>query len=292
MMGMLLLLTGAAYAQGFDEREPSRNQLGAPLYPGAVYLRTVQSNLDQYHTTAEYITDDKIETAVSFFERKLPEKREVFYEDKDTYLVAFLLVTWSKVPGTPKKSDLDLLDKEPSVQLRTYDSGKYGTLIDYFIHKPDGKKKVLALDNGHTLIRYTFTKNEEDVSGKKIVGTWRGTDRDMPRYFGSVIEFRPDGTYAHTFTAANLKARGKSGALYTEKGKYAILDTIISLESANPLDGPNNRSGMAAVGAASLSIQLANSPRITYLRMHGERIHHEGPPEPGERPFNRPPPRD
>jgi hypothetical protein len=264
--GILLLLAGAAYSQGFDQREPARSQLGAPFYPGAVYVRTVQSNLDQYHTTAEYVTDDKLDTAVAFFERKLAEKREVIYEDKETYLVAFLLVTWSKVPGTPKKSDLDLLDKEPTVQVRAYDSDKYRPLIDYFFRKPDGKKKVQALENGRTLIRYTFRKSDEDVSGKKIVGVWRESDRDMPQFFGSVIEFRADDTYTFTFTAANMKARGKSGASYLEKGKYAILDNVISLESGNPLEGQGNRSGMATVGAASLSIELVNKPRMTFLR--------------------------
>lgn len=265
--GILLLLAGAAYSQGFDEREPSRGQLGAPLYPGAVYLRTIQSTLDQFHTTAEYITDDKLETAVAFFERKLPEKREVIYEDKETYLVAFLLVTWSKVPGTPKKSDLDLLDKEANVQVREYNPDQYRTLSSYFFRKPDGKKKVQALENGRTVIRYTFRKSDEDVSGKHIVGAWRETDRDMPKFFGSVIEFRADGTYTLTYTSANLKAWGKSGASFVEKGKYAVLDNVISLESANPLDGPSNRSGMVTVGAASLSFQLVNKPRTTFLKV-------------------------
>ncbi len=264
--GILLLIAGAAYSQGFDEREPARSQLGAPLYPGAVYIRTVQSSLDQYHTTAEYVTDDKLDTAVAYFERKLGEKREVIYEDKDNYLVAFLLVTWSKMPGTPKKSDLDLLEKEPCVQVWEYDSGKYRTLTNYFVGKPGGNKKVVALENGRTLIRYTYRKSEENVSEKKIVGVWRETDRDMPQFHGSVIEFRADGSYTHTFTGANLKARGKTGSSYVEKGKYAVLDNVISLESGNPLEGTGNRSGMVNVGTASLSIQLVNKPRMTFIR--------------------------
>ena len=95
---VLYFLTAAAFPQtGLNEKEPSRSQLGAPLYPGAVYIRTI-SGFDPYHTTAEYVTPDDMKTVLAFFERKLPEKRMFDYQDRRTYLFGFLLKREEK-PG-------------------------------------------------------------------------------------------------------------------------------------------------------------------------------------------------
>ena len=266
---VLYFLTAAAFPQtGLNEKEPSRSQLGAPLYPGAVYIRTI-SCFDPYHTTAEYVPPDDMKTVLAFFERKLPEKRMFDYQDRRTYLFGFLLKTWSKFPVKPKKGDLHLLEREPNVQLVEFDSNAYDTLITFFERKPEGKVKAWALMNGRIMIRYTYRLSEEDPAAKKIIGLWRNTDRDQPKYYGSTLEFHGDGSYVFTFTGDNLKALGKSGSpIRSETGTYAILVTIISLKTDQPLAGDARKSGIAAVGSVSLSLELINWPRLTFIRVN------------------------
>lgn len=264
--GILLLLAGTAFSQGLDEKEPSRKQLGAPLYPGAVYIRIFRS-LDPYHESAEYITADDLDTVIAYFERTLPENRLAIYEDKNSYIAAFLLKTWSKIPETLGKEDLPLLEKEPNLQVRSYDPVQYGTLIDFYARRPEGKVKAGALDNGQTMIKYTYRISEESASVKMIVGSWRETDRDLPRYYGSVIRFRADKTYTFTYTCDNLLAMDKTGAVYVETGKYSLMNNMISMKSDNPLDGDGKWTGFATVGNASLSLEIDGRPRMTFLRV-------------------------
>jgi hypothetical protein len=183
-------------------------------------------------------------------------------------MFGFLLKTWSKFPGKPKKDILHLLESEPNVQLVEYDSDSYTTLINYFDRKPEGKVKALALMNGRIMIRYTYRRSEDNPAAKKIIGLWRNTDRDQQKYYGSMLEFRPDGTYVFTFTDNNLKAMGKTGSPNkSEAGTYAILSTLISLKTNAPLAGEARKSGIASVRSVSLSLELINWPRLTFIRV-------------------------
>ncbi len=263
-VALLLLWTTAGVAQGLNEKEPSRKQLGAPVYPGAVFIRIV-SGLDPYHETAEYITRDSFNTVLAFFERKLPEKRQVVHESAQMYMVAFLMKTWSKVAGNLTRDDLMLLEKEPNLEIRTYDNTLYGTLIEYFSRKPEGKVKVGALENGSTLIRYTYRIEEDNTSARLLVGTWRNVDRSLEIFLGSVLEFREDGSYTLTLTDENLKAAASPGGK-TESGTYVIMNNTISLMTKTPVRGTARKSGIANVGRASLSLELIGLPRLTFIR--------------------------
>jgi len=52
-----------------------------------------------------------------------------------------------------------------------------------------------------------------------------------------------------------------------ETGNYAIMSAFISLKTDKPLAGEARKSGMAAVGSASLSLELINWPRLTFVRI-------------------------
>jgi len=255
-----------ANSQGLSEKEPSRNLLGAPTYPGAVFIRTV-TGLDPYHETAEYITRDTIETVLAFFERKLPEKRQIFFEDKNLYMVAFLMKTWSKLPGNPKKDDLELLEKEPNLRVHTFDSTQYGTLIEYFRERPNGKVKADALENGKTMISYTYRLSEDETYGKNIIGAWKNVDRSLTGYYGSMAEFRENGTYTLTLTDENIKAIKNESGAKIETGTYVVMNNTISLQSQNPVRGDTKKSGIINVGRASLSMELIGLPRLTFIRV-------------------------
>ncbi|MHB9028724.1 MAG: hypothetical protein ACYC9O_08145 [Candidatus Latescibacterota bacterium] len=266
-LSLLFLLIGSmASAQGLNENEPARQQLGAPVYPGAVFIRTA-TGLDPYHATAEFVTRDKVETVLAFFERKLPDKRQILYEDKDIYLVAFLMKTWSKLPGSPKKEELALLENEPNLQLRTFDSTKYGALIDYFSSRPNGRVKADALGRGNTMIRYTYRMDEAETSAKNIIGTWRNVDRALNAYFGSVVEFRENGAYTLTLTAENLKEQKKDSGGNSETGTFVVMTNTITLQTQTPSLGKNIKSGIVNVGRASLSLEVVGLPRLTFIRV-------------------------
>ena len=277
-----LITTGVGYSQsGLNEKEPERRQLGAYLYPGSVYIRTI-TGLDMYHETAEYITSADIKKVIEYFDRKMPEKRTFIFEDRQEYIYGFLLRTWTRFPENPDRDDLRRLDGEPNVQVTEYDPGRYATLISFFERKPDGKVKADALNNGNTMIRYTYRVEEVDRTAKRVVGVWRQTDRDQPAFLMSILEMRPDGTYRVSFTENNISHHGRPGpSPRSETGRYAVTGNVISFSTERPAFGGGRKSGIVTVGHASLSLELVGMPRLTFVRMkfmHGPDEHREGSP--------------
>lgn len=281
----LLVLSTSVSAQigGIFGDEPTGNELGAPLYPGAVYIRKT-IGIDPYHETAMYLSLVPMEMVEEFFERKLPEKRVVYYDDKEIYLTVFLLKTWSKFPRNPLKDDLSRLESELCVRVYFYNPNLYEPLAEYFDKMPEGKLRANAVRNGKTMILYTYGKSEEYKSSMRIAGRWKEVSRDIDMYFGSMLEFGPDSTYTFTFTPDNLEAMVKnSGSNQRFKGKNAgeikkyfeernpetgrdvIMKNTITMVSENPVDGIKTKSGLADVGSATLSLELINKPRLTFL---------------------------
>jgi hypothetical protein len=297
----LSLFAGNVFAQsgiesGLNEKEPSKRLLGAPLYPRAVYIRTI-SGLDPYYETAEYITGDTMDTVLGYFETRIPEKREITYEDKDNYIIIFLLKTWSPFPDKPPKEALNQLEHEPNLQLREFREGPYAPLIEYFYRKPGGKPKADALKDGRIMILYTYRISEVDRSASRLIGQWKESDRDLPNYWGSVLEFRPNGAYTITYTEQNLKGLSKIFAgkgpfrdlgaevVYKilagknpETGAFAITKNVISMESKNPVDGNPWKNGLATIANASLSLELVNMPKMVYVRLPGSKPPPPPPP--------------
>ena len=142
-----------------------------------------------------------------------------------------------------------------------------------------------ALKKARTVIRYTYRKIEEDIGFRKIMGKWKNTDRDLPDYYGSVLQFNPDSTYTFMLTDDNIAClteklsstkafKGKSPAeirIYLternpEKGRYSIMRNTIDMETDTPVMGDRMKSGLAEVKSFSLSIQFINTPRLTFIR--------------------------
>jgi len=286
MVLFMVFLSSLVSAQTIEEfeNEPTQVQLGAPLYPGAIFIRKT-AGLDPYHETAMYISLVPMKMVETFFDRKLPEKRVVYYSDEDTYLTVYLLKTWSKFPGEPTREELLKLESEPNIQISIYDPGHFKFLSEYFDNKADGKVKANAIRSGKTMIRYTYEKSEEYKSSKQIIGMWKETSRDLEDYYGSVLQFNQDSTYIFTFTAENIDALAKELALSKrfknwreddvkkyieernpEKGTYVIMKNTITMVSDNPVDGMKTKSGLANVGTATLSLELIYKPRLIFLK--------------------------
>lgn len=284
VMFLMFFLFSPASAQMIEDEEPTEKELGAPLYPGAVYTRKTVG-IDPFHETSMYITLVPMNIVETFFKKKLPEKRVVYYDDEDIYMTAFLLKTWSKFPGNPFKEELSKLECEPNVQIRYYDSETLEPLAEYFEKKPDGKTKANIIRNGKTMILYTYEKSDENKSSKKIIAAWKEVSRDLAIYTGSILEFRSDGKYTFTFTPGNLDALAKELASSRrfkdkyadevrkyieernpEKGKYVVVKNTITMVSEMPVDGTRTKSGLVDIGRATLSLELINKPRLTFLR--------------------------
>jgi hypothetical protein len=226
-----------------------------------------------------------MEMVESFFNEKLVEKRVVYYSYDETYLTAYLLRTWSKFPGNPMKEELDMLENEPSVQIRFYDPAQYESLAEFFDRLPNGKVKAATIRAGKTMIRYTYPKVEGYKSSERIIAEWRETSRDLKEYYGSTMTFKKDGSYEFELTPGNISEMAKNRslrmmlgadsedalkAILTERnpetGTYVIMRNSLSLESDNPLDGLRRKSGLARVGPVMLSMRLINKPRLTFIK--------------------------
>ncbi len=272
------------YAQtaGLGDIEPDKSAMGAPLYPGAVFIRTVEV-LDPYYESALYVTIDPIKTVEVYFERKLPEKQKAYYEDKSQYMTVFLLKTWSTFSGKPTKEELDNLEREPNIQIIDYNRDLYKSLAEYYESKPGEKQKAEALRTGHTMIRYIFRKTEQNTSADNIIGSWTSADRDLPIFFKSTITFDKNGTYIFTLTPDNVTAlvlklsSDKKDSNETdlrtfiesrnpEKGTYVIMKSTITMESSTPVIEPATKSGLAKVGAALMSLEIIGWPRLSFLK--------------------------
>ncbi|MFC1542002.1 hypothetical protein ACFL50_06090 [Candidatus Latescibacterota bacterium] len=283
---ILLLFSVSVSAQriGKFEEEPTEEELGAPLFPGADFIRKTPG-LNPIFETAVYISLVPIKDVDTFFKKRLQEKRIIYYSDDDTYLTAYLLKTWSKFPSSPTKEELERLENEPTVQVMYYDPNAYEPLAEFFEKIPGGKVKAATIRNGKTMIRYTYVRSEKSRSSKRIIGTWRETSRDLKQYFGSTIQFNEDGTYIFTLTPNNIAEMVKNPflrkmfgirneedlrkhieSINPETGKYSIMRNSITLASENPIDGQNLKSGLAKVGPVMLSMTLINKPRLTFMR--------------------------
>ena len=273
-----------AQDSGLNDKEPLREELGAPVYPGAVFIRMMPA-IHPYTKTAMYISLVPMEIVEDFFNRKLTEKRVVFFSDQNIYMTAYLLKTWSKFPDKPKAEDLSLLEAEPSLQLRAFDSGSFRPLVDYYVKNPANKDKVNVLQNGKTVILYTYNVTETFTGPSRIIGLWKESSRDLPLFSGSTLEFSSNGEYTWTYTTGNLDAliklpevrirfKGKSDAeirkslesLNPEKGKYVIMNNTITMSSGNPVDGIEKKSGLAKITSSYMSLELINKPRLTFIK--------------------------
>ena len=273
---------------GQFQDEPTEDELGAPLFPESEFIRK-SVGLDPYHETAIYISLIPMEMVESFFEKKLPEKRVVYYSDEDTYMTVFLLKTWSKFPGKPTKDELSRLESEPSIQILFYDPIAYEPLAEYFEKSPEGKIKAATIRNGKTMIKYTYEIIEEYKSSKKIISSWKEISRDLKDYYGSILEFKPDSTYTFSFTPENIveitkvltlskEFKGKSEEdvkKYIEErnpehGIYVLMKNNITMVSEKPLDGMGTKYGLVDVGSATLSLTLYNKPKLTFLKIQNK----------------------
>ena len=280
----IVLSSAVLYAQtsGLSESEPGKADLGAPLYPGAVFIRTVEG-LDPYYESALYVTLDPMKTVEVYFERKLPEKQKAYYEDENRYMTVFLLKTWSSFSGNPTKEEIDKLEREPNIQIIDFDRDLYESLAEYYDSAPGGKQKAEALRIGHTMIRYTYRKAERNTSAAAIIGTWTSVDRDLPVFFNSAFTFDKNGTYTFTLTSDNIKAlvsqrsSGKGDTAKTElctliesrnpeKGTYVIMKNIITMESDTPVIEPKTKSGLAKVGKTLMSLEIIGQPRVSFMK--------------------------
>ena len=285
---LVLPAYSGAQTSGLTDEEPDRSELGAPLYPGAVFIRTVEG-LDPYYRSAMYITLDQMRTVEGFFERKLPEKMKAYYEDKNRYMTVILLKTWSTFSGKPAREELSKLEREPNIRIFQYDRNLYESLATYYEGKPEVKHKADAIRTGRTIVEYTYKKSEEYKSTKRIIGVWTSSDRDLPVYFKSVLKFDSDGTYTHTFTPENVEAladeysgkkkfngmgkvaiRSYITDRNPEKGTYIVMRNTITMVSDNPVIEPGTKNGLASVGPIVLSLELINMPRLTFLRTERE----------------------
>jgi hypothetical protein len=290
ILTMLLLFTAGVSAQGLGqtEDEPTANELGAPLYPGADFIRK-SVGLNPAYETAVYITLVPMEMVEAFFSKKLVEKRVIYYSDEDMYLTAFLLKTWSRFPTNPDKDELAELENEPTVQVMYYDPNAYEPLAEFFDRTPEGKVKASTIRNGETMIRFTYPRMEGVKSSKRIIASWKETSRDLPEHYGSTLAFNSDGTYIYTLTPENIEEMAKNKSLKAifgaenedalkkhleglnpETGEYAIMRNSISMASDNPIDGQRIKSGLADAGTAMLSLILINKPRLTFLKQRAE----------------------
>lgn len=289
---MLLLFSVAVSAQGIGQfvEEPSVDELGAPLFPGADFIRK-SVGLNPAYETAVYISLVPMKMVETFFAKKLWEKRVIYFSDEDIYLTAYLLKTWSRFPTNPDKDKLPYLENEPTVQILYYDPVGYEALAEFFDRRPGGKVKASTIRNGKTMIRYTYPHSIKYKSSTRIVAEWKETSRDLKNYYGSVLKFNANGTYTFNLTPKNIAEMAKNPWLKKsfgvnsyeevkkhmeninpETGKYVIMRNSITLASDNPIDGQRIKSGLADVGFVMLSLTLINKPRLTFLKSRIKRF--------------------
>ena len=235
-----------------------------------------------------YITVDDFKDVEKFFHEKLNDKRMIYYQDRETYMTAFLLHTWSEFPGKPDKDDIMAMEKEPNVQIHAYDPNEYEALAEYYDRNEETKMRAAAIRIGETIILYNYSKPEKkDLSANKIVGDWNASDHDLAMYYDARLTFTGSGGYSLTLTdgnistlAAELKKKpvwsGKTEAeivtslkeMNPERGTYTIMRNHITLKTDNPVVGEETKTGLADVGTVMLSLELINMPRLTFIRSY------------------------
>jgi len=289
LLGLFLCLAvfaGPAESQRISlvGKEPPAEDLGAPLYPGAVFIRTL-SSLDPYYESVMYVTPDRVGDVRKYFRQKLPKARAVRYIDENEWVWAFLLKAWICLPDEPAQEDLGILDMSPNVIVKKFQKRLHEPLIEYFEDRPEMREKLDALREARTIIRYTYRMIEEDIGFEKIRGTWVNVDRGMREYYGCIFRFNADSTYTITMTDENMKAyasflssdrgfRGKSPEEIEkrlrernpETGLFYILRNTIDMVTDEPLLGEKHKSGLVEIRSFSLALQLINMPRLTFIR--------------------------
>lgn len=286
LAAVLVCITAAAHAQTqpLFGAEPSARDLGAPLYPGAEFIR-IMPTFDPYHETAMYITLVPITIAEDFFKRKLFEKRTILFDTPYLYLNGYLLRTWSKFPTRPTRDDIDKLQAEPSLQIRQYNPEDLEPLAKYYEKQPDGNIKAMTIRKGETMLLYTYEKPQVTSETEKITGIWTESSRDLPMYYGSRLEFQANGGYIYTATVNNIAAMAKDSSVRErlggkseseiiaeltrrnpERGTFSVMSDVISLESKEPLDGVVRKNGLADIGTTTLSLELIGKPRLTLIK--------------------------
>lgn len=273
-----------AQTQPLFGTEPSSDDIGAPLYPGAEFIRIMPVS-DQYFETAMFISPVPSSIVDDFFKRKLSEKKTIVYDTPDLYLIGYLLRTWSRFPSKPTREDIDKLQLEPSLQIRQYDPEDLEPIAQYYDKQPKGNIKALTIRKGETMLLYTYEKPQISSEVGKIAGVWSESSRDLPMYYGSRVEFKASGEYTYTATANNIAALAKDPSVRErlggkneaetiaelnrrnpEKGTFSVLSSVIAFDSKNPLDGIVRKTGLADIGSATLSLELIGKPRLTFIK--------------------------
>jgi len=286
---ILLFILLLPSVEGFTDsrfmgKEPKKEFLGAPLYPGAVFLRTI-GQLDPFYETALYITPDKPEVVKKYYNNKLPGVRVVSFLEENVWVWTFLLKKWIVIPDDPSRDDITILEASPNIQVKQFQKDYYSFLIEYFKVKPGSEKILDAIDKAGTIIRYTYEKPMPDKSITEIKGKWRNTDRDLPEFYGSIITFNADSTYTLQLTKENISAvasspeirkkydikdagtiANKMSATNPEKGKYSIMRNTITLAADEPVIGYKTKEGLASAKTVTLVIQFVNMPRLTFIK--------------------------
>jgi len=273
----------AADAQDILGKEPDAAMLGAPRYPTAVFLRTMNS-LDPYFESAFYVVPEPVIDVKNWIAEQMPGMRIVQYRDEFEWVWTFLLGN-IPFPDKPAGDDTVLLDKTPNVLVKKYQGDLYEPLIELLESTPGQEKRLAALKDAKTVIRYTYRIVEENYSFNNIIGTWKDVDRDLEAYRGMTITFRPDSTYTITLTddniathagmlalkpgAANKNPRDIARAITAknpENGRFSVRRNNIDMETDTPVFGDKVKSGLTEVGRFSFVVQFINMPRLTFIR--------------------------
>ena len=282
-----LSFTGVVAADPVMGNEIGAEALGAPRYPGAVFIRILPT-LDPYHFSVLYVTPDPVREVRRFFNDKLPSARMLQYVDEGEWCWVFLLDDEIEFPDDPGRNDLTMLDGTANVRIKKYQQNLYVPLVEYFRNSEGNEDRLEALGTAATIIRYTFLRVFEDTTSGNILGVWRNVDRSLPSFYGSVLTFRDDGTYAYELTGGNIEAitrdprsvpmlamqgvtvadsvRIRLTERNPETGRYmAALRTLV-LKPELPLWSVGTSSGIVEADRATLTVQFINMPRLTFIR--------------------------
>ncbi|MFC1693540.1 hypothetical protein ACFL1R_08560 [Candidatus Latescibacterota bacterium] len=290
LLSVLLVISVSAVAQktSLFGVEPSRSVLGAPVYPDAYFIRTI-SSLDPYYESVFYISSEPIGDVKNFFMEKLPGTRVVQYKEENAWVWTFILDKQAVLPDNPSRDHLIILERSHNIHIKRFQRDLYAPLFEYLEMRPDTQKQLQKLENGRTVIRYTYQKLPTNTEFIKLIGTWKQVDRDLDEFYGSIFEFQSDSTYTLTLTPANIEALMESPSAAQlfknmsreeikkhctdcnpEKGRFLIERNKIELQSDRPVLGDPGKGGIVNVSSTSLSLQLINFPRLIYIRISSE----------------------
>ncbi|HUT64329.1 MAG TPA: hypothetical protein VMZ04_10280 [Anaerolineae bacterium] len=287
IMGLFACSTGVS-EEDITGKEPPHQVLGAPLYPDAIFMRTM-SSLDPFYETVIYVSPHPVDEVKNFFSQHLPHARVIQYREENAWVWAYLLKDGILIPDKPTRDDLTILDASPNVQVKRFQNFLYEPLIEFLQTQPDSQKKLEALEKAHTVIKYTYEYIAEDIGFTNIIGKWKNVDRDLSEFYGSILQFNPDSTYTLTLTGDNITALTNTLSsdikfentspetikksledCNPERGIFFIMRNAISMKTEKPVVGDKTKSGLAEVKSYSLSLELINTPRLSFVRLSSE----------------------